>query len=154
LQGIEYIEEVYEEAEDVPVVDYTRPDDIPNPWAPPERVQNLRLYEEMNQLKDGTWLPALRVSWTKPADPFWKYGNIYISEEGSENWEFVQKVEGVEYVIPSLKHDTRYTVKVVSESRYNITEDFEGARTASITLHGKNIPPGDVQDFNIQILGN
>ncbi|MFY9496790.1 MAG: phage tail protein, partial [Halanaerobiales bacterium] len=154
LQGIEYIEEVYEEAEDIPVVDYTRPDDIPNPWAPPARVQNLRLYEEMNQLKDGTWLPALRVSWTKPADPFWKYGNIYISEEGSENWEFVQKVEGVEYVIPNLKHNTRYTVKVVSENRYNIAEDFEGARTASIKLHGKNIPPGDVQDFNIQVLGN
>src|SRR5690554_604860 len=135
---MEYIEEVYAEATDVPLIDYTRSTgELPDPWAPPDSVQNLQVVESHKTLKDGTWLPTIEVTWDLLSNQiFTQYGNIFYSADNGATWNFDGKTEELKYTISDIETGD-YIVKVQAESKGGIKEDFNSAPEIEITVNGK-----------------
>ena len=137
----EYNEAVY--SDDGVVQQVKKESDLPNPFEPPASVTNLSLVEEAEVLKDGTWNPGIKVTFTRPDYIVWDSANIYISSDDGATWDFITNVTDTEYTIKQLPPDT-YKVKVVSKSKKGRTEDFGTANTGSITVVGKDANPTDV----------
>ncbi|MFW5928498.1 MAG: phage tail protein, partial [Thermoplasmatota archaeon] len=136
----EYNESIYSDT-DVEF-DYPQKPDLPNPNDPPPSVENLSLVEGNKKPGDGTWIPRIEISWDKPDNLFWERAIIYISDDDGANWEKIKKVEGTETKVEV--DPATYKVRVQSENRLGIKEDFGEANTAQITIHGKEDPPSDV----------
>jgi hypothetical protein len=137
----EYNEAIY--SDDGVVKQISSDTSLPNPFAEPDSVTNLSLVEEAEVLGDGTWVPRIKVSWTRPDYIIWNSANIYISNDDGATWNYITKVSAEEYIIKELSPDT-YKVKVVSESKQQRKEDFGLAVAGQITVHGKDSNPSDV----------
>lgn len=140
LQGMEYIEEVYNEETDIPIIDYTRSGEkLPNPWEPPEHVENLQVEEGSRQLGDGTWVATLIITFEKPSNV--RDVDIYIRETGSQQWNYKGTTKLDSFVI-DLVELKKYDIRVVSKSRTGIEADFETSPTIEgFQVTGKKIPP-------------
>ena len=136
----EYNESIYSDT-DVEF-DYPQRPELPNPNDPPPSVENLSLIEGNKVLGDGTWIPRIEISWDKPQNLFWERAIIYLSDDNGANWEEVKKVEGTKTRVEV--DPATYKVRVQSENRLGIKENFGEANTGSITINGKDAPPSDV----------
>ncbi len=119
--------------------DYPDPPDLPHPLDPPSSVDDLNLEEGEKQLKDGTRVPTIEVSWTSPVELWWHAGNVYYSRWSAGDWgewEFHKQITGNATVI-DLTETGDYRVRVQSENRRGIKEEFEEAPTEEITVEGK-----------------
>lgn len=116
---------------------------LPNPFDPPAGVGNLTLIEGNRVLADGTWVPGINVSWDIPGDTFWAAGNIYLSDDGGANWQFVARVSENGYYIDQVSPGEN-RVRVVSENRRGVKADPGASPTATITVLGKKAPPPGV----------
>lgn len=120
--------------------DYPTPPDLPNPNEPPASVSNLTLVEQSKELKDGTWIPQIKATWEQPDEIFWAAGNVYISTGVGAPWQFVIRVEGESTTI-DVGGTGEYRIKVVSENRKGIKEDFDLAPHGVITIKSKEENP-------------
>jgi hypothetical protein len=128
--------------------------DLPNPFEAPASVENLTLNKEFKQLDDGTWLSGIVVDAEKPDRIVWTFGNIYLSEDDGTAWELIDKTDDFPYKISNVAQPATYLVKVVSENKFGIKENFDSAPEKEITIYGKDVPPDDVQNFHIQMSGD
>lgn len=153
ITAFEYNEAIY--SDDGVVYQASTGTSLPNPFNPPGNILNLSLIEQANVLDDGTWVPEIKVTFEKPNSIFWKYANIYLSNDNGATWQTITKTEDTNYIISGLAPDT-YKVRVQSENRKRIKEDFSLAATGQITVTGKDTNPSDVTfgvcDFNKSIV--
>ncbi|MFP4017324.1 MAG: hypothetical protein ACLFUI_09865, partial [Halanaerobiales bacterium] len=141
ITAVEYNEAVF--VDDGTVYQPSTGSSLPNPFEKPPGVTDLSLIEEANVLDDGSWIPQIKITYERPKNMFWKYANIYISDDDGASWEKVTKTESTSHVIKEVASDT-YKIKVQSENRSGIKEDFGEAITGQITVGGKDSPPGNV----------
>jgi ribosomal protein S17 len=141
ITAIEYNEAVY--SDDGVVYQPSTGSKLPNPFEPPASVANLSLLEHANVLDDGSWIPQIKVTFEQPDSMFWKYANIYYSDDNGATWEFHEKTELTQSIIKELPPGT-YKVRVQSENNRGVKEDFGLATTGQITVRGKDAPPSNV----------
>ena len=137
----EYNESIYSDT-DVEF-DYPQRPELPNPNEPPPSVENLSLIEGNKVLGDGTWIPRIEISFDKPQNLFWERAIIYLSDDDGANWEEIKKVEGTSTKIEV--EPATYKIKVQSENRLGIKEDFGLAATSKITITGKTENPSPIE---------
>lgn len=127
-------------------VPYTRPaaPGLPNPFAPPPHVANLAGAETSTVLGDGTYIPQIILSWTKPASMFWDHANVFVSTDNGATWKLHGISAGEEYLITPCEVGITYICKVVSVSQRGVQADFASAPSATSTVQGKVVPPPDV----------
>lgn len=134
----EYNVAVY--GEDGVVQQVKRDTSLPSPFDPPASVTNIQLTEGYRQLKDGTYLPAIEVTWSLPTvATFWRRANVFLSDDSGNTWETIGTTSFNRFVIQSGLETETYTVKVQSENSNGIKEDFDSAPTANITIEGKSV---------------
>lgn len=151
ITAIEYNEAIY--SDDGVVYQPSTGSTLPNPFALPGSVSNLSLLEQANVLEDGSWIPQIKVTFDQPSNMFWKYANIYYSEDNGATWEFHEKTELTQSIIKELPPGT-YKVRVQSENNRGRKEDFGLANTGQITVNGKDAPPSNVNWGNCEFQHN
>lgn len=137
----EYNEAIY--SDDGVVEQITYDSDLPNPFEDPSNVTNLTAIEGGELIGDGTYTPAIEVSWTEPGGMFYKYANVYYKVSTDADWKFVGRTEEDSYTISPVGPET-YDVKVISENRNGIKSDFGTAPVQTITINGDENPPADI----------
>ncbi|KXS41190.1 MAG: putative phage tail protein [Candidatus Frackibacter sp. T328-2] len=116
---------------------------LPNPFAKPDTVLNLTAIESGELIGDGSYVPAIHVTYDKPADHYWKYAHTYYKVSSAVEWTYAGRTEELEFDIKPVSPEI-YDVKVVSENRHGIKADFGTSPTTTITITGNENPPSDV----------
>jgi predicted phage tail protein len=113
--------------------------ELPNPFEKPASVIALTAIEGFKMLGDGTYAPQIVLTWSRPNELYWQAGNIYISSD-KINWDFIGRAEDKKYIIDDVAPGD-YWIKVISENREGLKEDFVTAAETTITVNGKTNPP-------------
>ncbi|WP_164522323.1 host specificity factor TipJ family phage tail protein [Halocella sp. SP3-1] len=138
LQATEYIEEVYGEAENIPIIDYTTDSLF-------FEVEELSTKEQTFMKNDGTTTSQLWCSWSIPrgksADEYY----IYYSNDG-ENWNYIGSTIENSFNIDEVRVGKIYYVKIcvkvgvyispgqISDSVYITGKDSLPTAPASLTV--------------------
>jgi predicted phage tail protein len=102
---IEYIEDVYTEATDIPEINYSE-------LSTMTEVSSVSAVEETYRQKDGTMLSNLNVAWTIPRNaPFRSYKVSYSSDNG-QTWTEWGTTTVLRTTISGVKTGNTYVVKV------------------------------------------
>ena len=134
---LEYIEEVYTEATDVPEINYSELDTM-------VEVSSVSVAEETYRQKDGTMISDLNIAWIIPRTTttvISGYKVLYSIDAGS-TWTLVcSGITTRSTSIDGVKTETTYLVKVCTINDLGIVSD---GVEASIYVTGKDLPPSDV----------
>lgn len=128
LKCLEYVEEIYDDAADIPV-------------PPPSllaTVAGLRAVEAWTVSSDGSGKSVVDLSW-RGADLSW---NIYMRQGTTGPWEKIDTAHGASY---------RITEPLIVGEVYNFAVSAlgpESGASASVTILGKFWPPSDVQNLS------
>jgi hypothetical protein len=134
LAGLEYIDEVYTEAEDVPDIDYSY-------LEPIFEVTGLTVKEETFRQKDGTMVSRLNCSWQCPAGKTADSYRVYYSTDDGVSWNYyVSTIEMHSYIDNVMVSETYY-IKIIVVKGVIVSA---GTISAPYTITGKNLPPQDV----------
>jgi len=132
---LEYIEEIYTEATDIPEINYSELDTMPE-------VSSLSVAEETYRQKDGTMVSDLNVSWRIPrTNEISGYKVLYSSDNGTTWKEWCSGLKALSTSIVGVKTAITYLVKVCT---INILNNVSNGIQASIYVTGKDRPPSDV----------
>jgi predicted phage tail protein len=135
LTCIEYIEDVYTEATDIPEINYSE-------LSVKMEVSNVSAMEETYLQKDGTMLSNLHVAWTIPRNaPFRSYKVSYSSDNG-QTWTEWGTTTALRTTVSGVKTGNTYVVKVRTVNDIGVIS--VGAVSSGIYIVGKDIPPSDV----------
>ncbi len=130
ISGKEYDPGVFN---DVIMTEPTFPDtELPHPLDIPTDVSNLRLEENVMQLKDKTWITKIKAEWSESEFPFIKHYEVWI-QQGSEAFKLLGTTTSTDYQTPTITELQEYTIKIITVSTY-------GKKSAGIT--GQIIPIG------------
>jgi hypothetical protein len=139
LSGMEYIDELYTEATDVPEIEYSYLDPIFD-------VTVLTVKEETFKQKDGTMISRLNCSWVVPLGKIADSFLVYFSTDNGLTWEYYETTIADKTFIDNVKTGTTYLVKIIV--RKDILNST-GVVSNAVTVSGKDIPPSDVQKLTI-----
>ncbi|MDF2564840.1 MAG: hypothetical protein K0Q53_1235, partial [Massilibacillus sp.] len=132
---LEYIEEIYTEATDIPEINYSELDTMPE-------VSSLNVAEETYRQKDGTMVSDLNVSWSIPrTNEISGYKVLYSSDNGTTWMQWCSGLKALSTSIVGVKTVTTYLVKVCT---INILNNVSNGMQTSIHVTGKDRPPSDV----------
>lgn len=137
---VEYNEAVY--SDDGVVEQLPQETTLPNPFEAPSNVTGLTAIESGELLGDGTYTPAISLSWTNPEEMFFENVDIYYKLNADASWTFAGNTEDEDFTISPVS-PSKYDVKVVSRNRNNISANFGDAPTDTITINGNENPPPD-----------
>ncbi|AZO96082.1 host specificity factor TipJ family phage tail protein [Halocella sp. SP3-1] len=136
LQATEYIEEVYIEATDIPVIDYTTDSLF-------FEVEELSVEEETFVQEGGSTTSQLWCSWTAPrgkmADEYYIYYSI-----DNDNWNYAGSTRENKYVINSVRIGKIYRIKICTRVGVHISS---GVISNYIYISGVDNPPDPPKDF-------
>lgn len=108
---------------------------------------NLRLFERIQKLSDGTIENTIDIYFDKPADSRYSYAKIYISED-SQTWQYRGLTYGNSYTIMGALDSLKiYKVTVAAVDRNGKETAIDSANISQIYLIGKMQPPADVGVF-------
>jgi predicted phage tail protein len=144
LVGLEYIDEIYTEAEDVPEVNYAI-------LEPTFEVTDLKAIEETFKQRDGTIISRLNCSWSWPRNKQPDNHVIFYSTDEKKTWTLAGYTKEKYFYIDNVKTEITYYVKI---STVNDVIVSAGTISTAVTITGKDIPPGDVVTFNITQSGS
>jgi predicted phage tail protein len=146
ITSIEYNESVYNDTSDaVPVDDIS---DLPDLWSAPNFVENITLTDGIRKQGDGAIVTFLDICFTRPDDPRYGAGQIYLSSDGGSSWDLAGETTTEYFRVEGMQDGDVTMVKVVSKNlRSSKTSPFTGSPTATITIQGKQTPPPDVIGF-------
>lgn len=136
---IEYIEDVYTEATDIPEINYSE-------LAAKTEVSSVSAVEETYRQKDGTMLSNLHVAWTIPRNaPFRSYKVSYSSDNG-QTWTEWGTTTALRTAISGVKTGNTYVVKVRTVNDIGVIST--GVVSSGVYIVGKDIPPSDVAQLS------
>lgn len=146
IMGLEYIKEIYEEADEIPEIDYR----VAEP--PIYEVEGLHAAEETFRQRDGTMVSTIRVAWSDPprqtkADEYY----IYYSYDDGETWEWAGTSVLNEFRIMGVKTQETYIVRVCVRIGPAISD---GVTSNEVYIYGKDIPPSSVEKMTLTQTGS
>lgn len=145
ISCIEYIEEIYTEATDIPRLDYSALEDGVF------EVTNISVAEQTYRQKDGTMVSDLVCAWTVPRGKAAKSYLVYYSGDNGATWYF----HGVNYDtnvrIPNVKTQAIYLVKICTLVGPAVSS---GMVSQPVIVTGKDQPPSDVANLTITQAGS
>ncbi len=130
LQAMEYIEEVYSEAENIPVIDYTQSTLF-------FEIEKLYVEEQTFTQPDGTITSQLWCSWSTPRGKKADECYIYYSTD-KENWNYVGSTIDTKFRIDGMEIGETYAVRVSARVGVYISS---GVISRYVYISGKdNLP--------------
>lgn len=145
LEGIEYIDDVYDDADvELPESNYSAlTTTIP-------LVVDLDTTERAVMLADGTVASSIDVFWNRPDDSNcvnkYKAGKVYISDDAGTSYRYVGTSDGTRFTIPNVTPGS-YFIKVVTVTKNYVEGPLSNAPSDSITVEGKGKVPDVVSTF-------
>lgn len=144
IEALEYNKYVYSEANDVPDINYSYANHL-------AAILSISLGQETYLQKDGTNTSNIYISWTSERTSMVQSANIYTSVDDGNTWSLIGKTSGYNYTIYGVKTLTNYTIKIVNTNELGV----QGTPLEkSVYITGKDLPPSDVEDFNILQTGD
>ena len=143
ITALEYVDAVYTEATDIPVIDYNRE------RADFIEVTDLSAQEETFRQKDGTMVSQIRCKWYLPrrrADGF----VVYYSSDDGKTWTYCTTATIPEAIIPNVRTGETYLVKVCTMRSPVVSL---GEISAPVYISGKDQPPSDVPKLSLIQMG-
>lgn len=131
--------------------------DLPNPYIP-VTVTSVALVESGFIAGDGSYVPYVTLTFTKPASPFWIRGQVWTSTDDSTFEYYGSSVSGDTFRIDAAKAkfeegDTLY-VKVLSENDKGAVQLLADVSSVSEVIDGKSILPSDITGFSASQIGD
>jgi len=135
---IEYIDDIYVEAEPVPEVNYSELESS-------TEVNGISVAEETYQQKDGTMVSNLNVAWSIPRNTSIRGYKVLYCSDGGQSWSvWCSGITAFSTSITGVNTDTTYLVKVCTINELNVVST---GVEASIFVTGKDVPPSNVVSF-------
>ncbi len=130
---------------------------LPNPYKA-ESVTSVALAESGFVAGDGSYVPYLTLTFTKPNNPFWFRGQVWTSTNGSDYTFYGNASTGLGYRIEAAianyaAGNTLY-VKVLSENNNGAIQSLANVTAVTELINGKSIPPSDVTGFAVAQIGD
>jgi predicted phage tail protein len=138
---LEYIEEIYTEASDVPIINYSSLNPFPE-------IDQISLGQENYLQKDGTVLSLLRASWTLKRGHKANGYKVWYTRDDGMNWTEFGTVYGACVEIPNVRPNEYYQVKVAALSP--VGNHGPGKLSNVVYVTGKDIEPSDVPILRIR----
>lgn len=108
---------------------------------------NLRLFERIQKLSDGTIENTIDAYFNRPADSRYSYAKIYISED-SQTWQYRGLTYASSFTIMGALDSLKiYKVTVTAVDRNGKETAIDSANISQIYLIGKMQPPADIEEF-------
>jgi predicted phage tail protein len=140
---LEYIEEIYNEATDIPQINYSELDKT-------VEVSNVSVAEETYRQKDGTVVSKLNVAWRIPRDKLVSGYKVFYSSDDGQTWnEWGNSIKDVNTSILGVKTNTNYIVKVCTVSYAGVVST--GVVAYPVYVTGKDVPPSDVASLSASL---
>ena len=143
ITALEYMDAVYTEATDIPVIDYSRE------RADFIEVTDLSAQEETFRQKDGTMVSQIKCKWYLPrrrADGF----VVYYSSDDGKTWTYCTTATIPEAIIPNVRTGETYLVKICTMRSPVVSL---GEISDHVYIYGKDRPPSDVPKLSIVQIG-
>lgn len=133
---LEYIEEVYTEAIDIPQINYSELDTL-------LEVSGVSVAEETYRQKDGTMVSDINIGWSIPRTTTAIRGyKVFYSTDNGTTWTLWRSgITALNTSIVGVKTETNYLVKVCTINDLGLASD---GMQASLYVTGKDLPPSDV----------
>lgn len=139
---LEYIEDIYNEATDIPAINYSELDTA-------LEVSGVKLNEETYCQKDGTMVSNLNVSWSIPRTTRVSgYKVLYSSDNGTTWNQWCSGITALSTSITGVKTKTTYWVRVCT---INDLGAVSNGVEASLDITGKDDPPSNVASLSAAI---
>ena len=134
---LEYIEEVYEEATDIPSSNDSQLETTPE-------VSSVSAAEETYRQKDGTVVSNLNVAWSIPRNKPVRGYKIFYSTDAGQSWTEwgAADMTALSAAIPGVKTQTAYLVKVCVVNYSGVVSP--GVEALPVYISGKDVPPADI----------
>ncbi|HWR42779.1 host specificity factor TipJ family phage tail protein [Sporomusa sp.] len=143
ISCIEYIEEVYTEATDIPEVNYSALETT-------TEVSSVSVAEETYRQKDGTMVSNLNVAWSIPRDKLVSGYKVLYSSDNGQTWsEWATGLTALSTQIIGVKTQTAYLVKVCTISYVGVVSN--GVVSFPVYVTGKDTPPSGVAGLSANI---
>lgn len=133
---LEYIEGIYDEATDIPKINYSELDILPE-------VSSVSVVEETYRQKDGTMVSDINIAWRIPRiiTTIHGYKVLYSADNGKTWVLWGDRLTALSTSIVGVKTKTTYLVKVCTINDVGLASS--GVQ-ASLYVTGKDLPPSDV----------
>jgi predicted phage tail protein len=141
---LEYIEEVYTEATDVPEINYSELDTLPE-------VSSVSIAEETYRQKDGTMVSDINIAWSIPritTTAINGYKVLYSTDNGTTWTPWCSGITALNTSIVGVKTETAYEVKVCTINDLGLVS--HGIQ-ASLYVTGKDLPPSGVAHVSASV---
>jgi predicted phage tail protein len=142
ITALEYVEGVYTEAENVPVINYSDLDD-----SVPE-VENLNLGQQTYRQKDGTIVSEIDCSWVVPKKHI-KNSIVWYSRDEGQSWVLWGNTTNNLAVITGVNSQETYLVKVCTLNNSGIVSS--GVISKGIYITGKDEPPSNIDSIAAEV---
>jgi len=140
---LEYIDEVYEEATDIPEINYSELERA-------NEVSSVSVAEETYRQKDGTMVSNLNVAWSIPRDKLVRGYKILYSSDNGQTWtEWLNGITELSTSILGVNTQTTYLVKVCTVSNLGVVST--GVLSYPLYVSGKDVPPSDVASVSASL---
>ncbi|VBB09660.1 tip attachment protein j [Lucifera butyrica] len=138
ISCLEYIEEIYNEAETIPAINYSAMDPTP------VEVTSVSAAEETYRQKDGTTVSNLNVSWMIPRNKLITGYEVLYSVDNGNTWIlWAALVKNLRTSIIGVKTHVSYLVKVRTINEVGLVSS--GIISVPVLITGKDAPPPDVE---------
>lgn len=144
ITAINYVEGVFEENYDIPIIDYSTSEE-----EKAVNVINLQAHQTAYKNKAGQQLCKMFVSWKLPENTKADYFTIYLSEDSGSTWRLAGTSYSMEIQLDTTAN-TSYYVKVVTHYRL---KESSGTISNSISAGVDAMPP-DVIKIDCELLGD
>ncbi|MDR3563483.1 MAG: hypothetical protein P4N59_18900, partial [Negativicutes bacterium] len=139
ISCLEYIEEIYTEATDIPDVNYSELEIT-------TEVSSISVSEETYRQKDGTMISNLNVAWSVPRDTLVSGYKVLYSSDIGQTWSEWSSGTALNTSIIGVRTQTNYLVKVCTISYVGIVSN--GVVSSAVYVTGKDVPPSDVASLS------
>lgn len=139
ITAIEYVEAVYDEAIDIPVVNYSALD-------PVTEATNLSVSQETYKQPDGTVVSVLYAGWGLPRGKSVTTFKVFYSKDDGQTWIFVNEIITDRIKITGgINAKETYKVRVCTVNDLGIVSP--GVTSSGVYVTGWDQPPADVTGF-------
>lgn len=145
LSGVEYIEDMYSDVVDIPIINYSSYDNTL------VEVENLSIGQETYRQKDGMTISVIHCSWTMPRGKLIKETLAYISKDNGISWQLWGSTLQSSIIIMDVQSLEAYLVKVCTINELGLIS--KGVISNPIYILGKDKPPASVPKMTITQAG-
>ena len=140
---LEYIEEVYIEAADIPEINYSELNTL-------LEVSSMSVGEETYRQKDGTMVSDINIAWSIPrtTTAIRGYKVLYSADNGTTWTQWCSGITTLSTSIVGVKTGTTYLVKVCTINDLGLVS---GGVKTSLYVTGKDLPPSNVASISASV---